>query len=287
MKGVQYEMIGPGASQSISFDRQGWITEIEAFATDDQGHRLQDQSFLCHSTFHYGRVFEKRHPRLTLDEGVQTVRLPDGFGMPIRPDAPYRIDMMLQNHEPSLDRRLAVETRIKVRYEGDGPPLKSLVHFALAAEEPADHPKSVDAKDWAVWWLTPGHHRLERPIQLPVDGRVHFMTAHVHRYAVSIKLVDTDTGKILFEGRPVEDSKRNLLSTPIYSSAEGFPVRANQPLMFSVDYDIPPNTKAIAMATLHLLLHPDREGDWDESTDRSRRLYDPEKDDDEEEVHHH
>lgn len=262
VQGVQMDMMGPASYQTFGFDRPGWVTDFETYQMQD-GRLLQTTEFLCHSDVIYSRVHLKQ-PVMTidLDEGNHHIHLPDGFGFPVYSNRMYAVGMMLKNADPNLDTTLESVTKLTVHYaDKESPPLKSLVQFPLHPPVKQKGLKTLEAKDWYVWWMNAGHHQLEGRMTVPISGRVHFITVHLHRYATEVLLSDAKTGTVLFQGKTREDAERNLIATPFYSDVQGFPIKADQPLNMTITYDVPTGVQAVAMGTFHLFIHPDNEDD--------------------------
>jgi hypothetical protein len=252
LKGVQHAMIGPKAVQTVLFDEPGWIVSFDSFVTDERGRRRADQSAFCHTTFHYGRYDQPQHPRVTVDEGVHRIAFPKGFGFKVRPDAMYMLDMMLQSEDPDKDETLSVRTELDFRPERPGTALRSLTHYFIHVWPRGPQVRTLDSREWGVWWVPKGRHRYESVTPAPASGRVHFMTVHLHRGAAEYELADDASGRVLHRGVVRSDARGEIAEVPVYSSAEGFPLTAGQPVRLSVVYDNPSDKPLVAMATLHL-----------------------------------
>lgn len=254
LKGVQHAMIGPRGSQTVLFDEPGWIASFESYVVDAQGRRREDQSAFCHTTFHYGRYDLPPHPRVTVDEGVHRIAFPRGFGFKVRADAMYMLDMMLQSDDPAKDETLSVLTELDFRPERPGTALRSLTHYYIHLWPRGPEVRTLDRREWGVWWVPKGRHRYESVTSVPVSGRVHFMTAHLHRGAAEYELADDATGRVLFRGVVRSDARGRIARVPVYSSAEGFPLSAGQPVRLRVVYENASDEPLVAMTTLHLFV---------------------------------
>jgi hypothetical protein len=74
-----------------------------------------------------------------------------------------------------------------------------------------------------------------------VDGRIIAISGHVHEYAQSLKLTDMNTGKVLWEGKPVLNPEGKVARMPVTNFAGRWGVRLlrSHKYRVSVIYDNP------------------------------------------------
>lgn len=259
-----------------------WVTGFDVQIRAPDGAGPASEEFLCHSNLNVDAAsYALRHdtelrssPRLfTLSQGQRSVRLPEGFGLPLRSDQPLQVETQALNHNV-VDRSVAVRHRLELDYVRDADldaPLVPLVQQAVFGYVLAEGPDpyfglppgaepdafgthcvpGVDAGDSgfnlvdeygrhfsSFWVVPPGRHSyrsrvLPSMLELPWDTTVHHIAAHVHPWAESIALVDRTSGETVYEAR-VRQAERGIGLADV----EVFSSAAGIPLYRDHTYDL-------------------------------------------------
>lgn len=116
------------------------------------------------------------------------------------------------------------------------------------------------------WMVPPGKHTyttdVSAQMELPYDTTAHLITGHLHPYGRSMRLVDKNSGKILFEitSRDFSD-KIGVERMSELQSLKGVTMRKDSQLELVAEYDNTTDHPIDAMAIMYLYLaeSPDRE----------------------------
>jgi hypothetical protein len=281
-------MQGPYDQVFFEVDDLDWVAALRTEVVDaGSGDKLGDELF-CHS-----QLQQLNATRLMVTAtGSEEIRFPEGFAMPVTrilsglpPDQRKltMLGMVLNNHEPDMDRDVRV--RATVEYwtdedlEGRAPP-KKLYKVGLAMSvrhleeiETAEglftaadaNAQCVTMPGYDTHWIVPPGPQTTRMRWwdfLPIDATVHYAVVHLHNYGVYFRLTDVTTGEMLWETRVVNEPDRMQISRiPVYSSAEGFPIFADHEYEIEAHYDNTSGRDVDAMASIYLYYHPSRDVD--------------------------
>jgi hypothetical protein len=197
----------------------------------------------------------------TLSEGQTEVRLPDGFGIPLRSDEPLSVTAQVLNHNHKGD-PVRVRQRVTVHFVRDRALPRPLVPlyqrgvntlvrvdgpsggYGEEVEEHAAHDhggadgmaadtmpyRDKKGRSFAGHWVVkPGrevnHTLVTKILELPYDTTIHYIAVHLHPFAESLELRDLTTGTTVFRSgtRPFPD-RIGLAHVDSYSSVEGIPI---------------------------------------------------------------
>lgn len=139
-------MTGPGSEDRVVLF-QGetpepellWLTGYEVDITSPDGEDVLSQEFMCHTNLEMDALFHRRHfpsgfrtsPRVfTLSQGQRRLRLPAGFGIPVRSDQPTSVDTQVLNHNLT-GADLRVRHRVAVEFVRDRDLTGKIVPLAL------------------------------------------------------------------------------------------------------------------------------------------------------------
>lgn len=130
-------MRGPSAKQEMTLGDPGektellWIVAYDAVVTEADGATPLSQEFMCHSNVSLlrrerflrflptGMLPNVPHPRLfSLAQGQLSIRLPEGFGVPILSDQPLGLDAQVLNHNIH-DRAFELRQRLGIEFIRD------------------------------------------------------------------------------------------------------------------------------------------------------------------------
>jgi hypothetical protein len=92
----------------------------------------------------------------------------------------------------------------------------------------------------------------EATIELPFNGRIHFLGAHIHPHGESVELHNLTRHERVWKGKKKTDSKGEMVGMDVYSSREGYPVRAGEKYRITSAYDNPTDHWIDAMAGLFI-----------------------------------
>lgn len=256
LAGKHLPMFGPHIDKTVRFKRNGLVTGFSDRVLDEGKKPVDDDSIWCHTSLIWPDLSpdKLRKDRLILGEGIRKIIFPDGFGFPIRASAPYRLNMMLQSQDESLNRDYYFSVGIHIAEEGKGPRLKNLFLLPLSV---GHHDAKESISGWGDWWVPPRQRQLKsKSFTMPVSGTIHVMAPHLHRYATRLTLKEQNSGRVLYDEAPLEDGERRLTKVPYYSSRVGLPREKGRSYELSVVYDNPSSEKISVMAGLYLFIHP-------------------------------
>jgi hypothetical protein len=104
-----------------------------------------------------------------------------------------------------------------------------------------------------LFWVPPGRHEKQTTFELPFNGRVHFIGAHIHPHAKSIRLDNVTRGEQVWDGRAQEDSKGRTTGMAVYSDVTGYGVKAGEVYKLTSTYENPTDVPIDAMAGAFLV----------------------------------
>jgi hypothetical protein len=173
------------------------------------------------------------HRLFTLVPGREEIRLPDGFGIPMRTSEPLEfLSMALNLNAPRPDKRIRFATEITTSVD---PSLKPVFRRALychvtstpettprpdamcvspAAAGPGGYAASCgpDMQDFKPAWIEerfgknqimnwivpPGRHfytnDVTAQLNIPKDTTIHYATGHLHPYGAKLELIEENAG---------------------------------------------------------------------------------------------
>lgn len=246
-----------------------WITGYEAVMVGPDGEAPRSQQFMCHNTLGVHRGLDEHRKifgappygtrRLfTLSQGQNSVKLPEGFGIPLVSSEKLMLQSQVLNlNESAIGQK--VRHKISAHYikdsevKGEMTPLcifpaaiNVLAMDPNAREMPFD-PEEVgcavdagggpttDAKEEGLhytghWVVNPGRETRRSKVRkpFPFDTTVHYIAIHVHPFAETLEFWDKTTGELLhtFHCNQVEEGV-GLKSIDYYSDPKGIPVFAD------------------------------------------------------------
>jgi hypothetical protein len=275
-----------------------WIVGYEASIVDADSHAPMSAEYMCHSNAdldmaRHRQIFGwKKWPNrrlFTLSEGQSEVKLPEGFGVPIRSDEPLLVTAQVLNHN-HVGPPVRVRQRVTVHFIRDRAarrplvPLyqtsvSTLVHlegpageYGTPADEHAHHgsPEGMAAdtipfrdKSGRVfsghWVIKPGRDERRTPVNgwLDLDGdqTIHFVSVHMHPFAESIALRDVTSGQTIVASKSENHAERVGLSRVEQIAApQGIPLRKDHTYELVSAYNNTSSVDRSAMAVLYLYL---------------------------------
>src|SRR5262245_6864451 len=140
-------MTGPQSTQPVVLLESEtpellWVTGFRAVVVGSDGETPASQEFMCHSNLDLNMDLPKRlfglhreaaNRVFTLSQGQQEIEFPEGFGLPVMSDEPFKLTTQVLNHNIE-GRSFEVRHKVTIDFVRDGDlvtPLKPL--FQLAA----------------------------------------------------------------------------------------------------------------------------------------------------------
>lgn len=263
---IYHSMTGPTASYPCKLEEGKphllWFTDYSIEVTDKTGTEIMSKDFMCHNNLNFkigeylqhlglserrGSINERY---MTLTQGQDSVKFPEGFGVPLFSDNNIRVSAQVLNHNifpVSLD----VRHRIKfgyVRNEDIKKPLIPLYKHTLyimvpvkrgsmlSEESCVQECAPVDVKNiktmpdgtsYASHWIVKkGRDTIKADITPLVDLKenttMHLANVHLHSYCESLVLRDVTTGTDVYTSYVKNYPDRTGMDKiDYYSSVEG------------------------------------------------------------------
>ena len=234
----------PYAMKNLRFDERVWVISYRTDILNVNG-KTPRENYLCHTFLADQRVAQHDEDELRgiySDAFTPEIRLPVGFGIPVLPDETLHW-MPMFNNRGAESVRVQMRVLLRVIREKDRvKPLKPL-HSSL---------RSVQVPH--LFFVPPGKDERQVTFSLPINGRIHFLGTHIHPYGVSIELYNTSRNEQVWKcvrKKPPDGPME------VYSSAEGYPVKAGEIYRIRSVYENTTNEKIDAMAGLFILYSPD------------------------------
>jgi hypothetical protein len=234
-----------------------WVTGYEAAIVDADSKQPKSSEFMCHSNVdldmaRHRQIFGwKKYPSrrlFTLSEGQTEVKLPDGFGIPLRSDEPLSVTAQVLNHNYH-GAPIRVRQRITVHFIRDRAlqrPLIPLYQRGINTLVRLDGPNGAfnsdtmdmeahdhgEAEGMAAdsipyhdhdgrtftghWVVKPGRDVRTTSINgwlgMQQDLTIHYVSVHLHPFAESLQLRDATTGQTVLASRAENRPERIGLS---------------------------------------------------------------------------
>jgi hypothetical protein len=263
LKGVQKQMQGPTTSADRVFHKAGWITAFSVHVVDGKGRDRDHDHVFCHTAVEgtvnadYPDNVRLEGLHLTLGDGQNEIRFPEGFGIPVESSTSYRVVSMLHSDDPAMDGVFSFATRMETADAGNGAALKALSDVEVSVKGDGGR----DCHGIPALEILPGRHSFEKEFVMPLSGRVHYIQTHMHRYAEEVALEDRATGKILYRGVVKQDPAHYPEELPRYSSVEGFPIEKGRRYVVRLTSFNPTDETDEGMALMRIYVHADSSAD--------------------------
>ena len=211
---------------------------------------------------------------------MESYHYPEGFGFPIKANEYLYLSTQILNHNLK-ESLFGVRHKVSIFHKADSPdlkPLRPLTVFMMLpydGENPFDNEAAktdpsvcipVETKNHSYqdsdgnmrsghWVVFPGKqtYRSDISAQLEVKDslQVHHVATHLHPFATSLKLINTDTQKVLFTADAENHLDRvGLAKITEYSSTEGFTLYADQQYELVLEVNNTSTTKQDMMASM-------------------------------------
>lgn len=230
-----------GAMRHYSFGEPVWVIGYQTEVVDAAGREVRE-NHVCH-TFFGDQMVDQRSDREIVgvysDHYTHAIRLPEGFGLYFAADETLHWMAMFNNRadRPVRVRMKAIVTLIRERDRRQA--MQKLYSTLRSVQVPH------------LYFVPPGRHEQSAAFELTLNGRVHYMGAHLHPHGVSIELVNSTRRETVWKEsvgtqRPAESG------VGVYSSAEGYAVSSGDKFRLTAVYDNPTRDVIDAMAGLYL-----------------------------------
>jgi hypothetical protein len=239
-----------GSMVHFRFPEPVWIIGYETEIYDGAG-RPPTENYLCHTFIgnHHveqlktldGKVIASEMKGLFSDAFTKSVHLPDGFGIQLTPNEDMEWMPMFNNRTDDYA-RVAMRAVIYVIRECD---LKKPMQPVYSVLESVKTPHLFD--------VPPGRHEQETTFELPFDGKLHLIGAHIHPYAKSVRLVNVTRTQAVWNGIVTEDAHGQTAGMPLYSDPKGYPVHAGDVFRLTSRYENPNDFPIDAMAGVFIV----------------------------------
>jgi len=234
----------PQAMKDFGFAEPVWVIGYKTDLLDAHGNSPKE-NYLCHTFFGDQRVDQQPDNELKgiySDAFTPEVRLPDGFGIPL-PAGERLYWMPMFNNRGDDPARVEMRVAITlIRVRDLKKPLRPLYASLRSVETPH------------LFFVPSGHDERQTTFKLAFDGRIHFLGTHLHPHGVSIELYNVSRKEQVWKGGRRGDSRGSM---EIYSSTDGYKVRAGETYRITSVYDNPGPEKIDAMAGLFMLYSRD------------------------------
>jgi hypothetical protein len=277
-----------------------WVVGYEAAIVDADTREPKSSEFMCHSNVdldmaRHRQIFGwQKYPSrrlFTLSEGQTNVRLPDGFGVPLRSDEPLSVTAQVLNHN-YRGAPVRVRQRVTVHFIRDRALKHSLVPlyqrgintlvrldgpgggFNTEVDEHAMHEhggaegmsadtmpyRDKEGRTFAGHWVVkPGREERRTPIngwlQMQQDLTIHYVSVHLHPFAESLQLRDVTTGDTVLSSNAENRPERiGLARVDQIASREGITLHKDHQYELVSRYDNTSGSDRTAMAVMYLYL---------------------------------
>jgi hypothetical protein len=277
-----------------------WVTGYEAAIVDADTRVEKSTEFMCHSNVdldmaRHRQLFgwEQKYPSrrlFTLSEGQTEVKLPDGFGVPLRSDEPLSVTAQVLNHNYH-GAPIRVRQRVTVHFIRDRALKKSLIplyqrgintlvrldgpgggyntavddhaaHMHASGDMSADDQpyKDKQGRTFAGHWVVkPGREVRRTPVngwlQMTSDLKVHYVAVHMHPFGESLRLIDKTTGDTVLASKAENRPERiGLARVEQIASPEGITLYKDHDYELESRYNNTSGTNRTAMAVMYLYM---------------------------------
>lgn len=276
-------MTGPHDRVKIDYSGMDCVTSVRTEVVDVVSGEPMSEEFFCHSQLQLSNEYRP----VVMATGISEVRLPQGFGLPLREmveslgDAKRPLTllgMVLNNHEANIHRWAKIRTTIEFLSAADAAGFKKLwrmeLPMAVEGVERFEVPVRAEEDDDLAtqcclvagmnthWIVPPGSQRTRNPCSFPFDSTIHFAAVHLHNHGVYMRLTDLTTGEVVWQADVVNEPDRvQIAEIKTYSSAEGLRVHAAHDYEIEACYKNATDRDIDAMAMMYLYLAKSADGD--------------------------
>jgi hypothetical protein len=276
-----------------------WLTGIDSELVDADTEQVISPEFFCHSNLTLTNMERDRtrtanitpcaEGRLfTLVPGRLSIRLPEGFGIPLYADESVdHLTMALNLNEQPKPVDIRFRTNVQfVRESTLQHPLKPLFRRSVYGYEPigkaSPHTmcmggdnkgaacgpfittaastaflRSLGTTNTVHWMIPPGHYEshvdVTDQIQLPFDTTAHYVTGHLHPFGKSIQLIDKTLDQVVLTIKSKDwHDKRGVAAIDEISTPDGIALHNDHAYELVTTYHNPTREPIDAMSILYV-----------------------------------
>ena len=250
-------MRGPLETLDFVIPRDLWVTGFSIQIHDEKGLSQPPQAYLCHASVATG----DNKNIVVMVTGQDEVILPPGFGLKLERGQAMSFRFMPISTDPAANKNLYADLVLHAADLKQGERLKRL-WFVGDKVEANDCgmpvPKDLLHAQHHWLWLIPPHQKkiIVNQFSFPASGRLHYISGHLHRYGVWMRLADPG-GKTLWRGETTLFKDGLVHKMPVYSDAKGIRVEKGKQYIFESEYDNPLEESLESMSQLYMYLLPD------------------------------
>lgn len=231
------------AMKDLRFAERVWVIGYRTEISDAAG-KAPRENYLCHTFFGDQRVMQREDQEMRgiySDAFTPEVRVPEGFGIVLGPDD--RLHWMpMFNNRSEHSARVEMKVRVTlIRGKDLRKPLRPLYANLRSVQVPH------------LYFVPPGRDEKRVTFEIPFDGAIHFLGTHIHPHGESIELFNVSRSERVWEGKGKHDSNGRMTAMDVFSSVEGYPVRAGELYRVTAVYNNPTGDRIDAMAGLFML----------------------------------
>ena len=228
----------PGAAKVLRFAEAAWVIGYKAEILDVEGKK-PGENYLCHTFLGDQRVMQHQDREMKAvysDAFTREIRFPEGFGIRFGPEDKLNWMPLFNNRGERLA-RVQMRCEIELIREKDlEKPLRRLYSTLRSVKMPH------------LFFVPPGRHESQATFQLPFNGRIHFIGAHIHPHGESMELYNASRQERVWLGSRKNDPQGRMVGMEVYSSEEGYAVQAGDTYRLKSTYNNPTQHDIDAMA---------------------------------------
>jgi hypothetical protein len=228
----------PQAVKILQFPEAVWVVGYKAEILDDEGNKPLE-NHLCHTFLGDQRVMqhEDREMRAVYSDAfTDEIHFPEGFGIRFGPEDKLKWMPLFNNRGERLVRvRMRCEIDL-IREKDIKQPLRRLYSTLRSVRVPH------------LFFVPPGRHESQATFQLPFNGTIHFIGTHIHPHGEAIELYNVSRQESVWQGHRKNDPEGRTIGMEVYSSQEGYAVRAGDSFNVKSIYVNPTRQEIDAMA---------------------------------------
>ena len=233
----------PRAMKDVRVAEPVWIVGYRTEIRDSRG-KPPLENYLCHTFLGDQRVTQHEDQELKgiySDAFTPEVRLPEGFGILVKADENLHWMPMFNNRGEDSTRVSMRVVLSAIRVKDLKKPLTPLYSTLQSVTVPH------------LYFVPPGRDEKSTTFKPSFDGRIHFLGTHIHPYGLSVELFNMSRKERVWEGKRRLDAQGRMVAMDVYSSAEGYPVRAGETYRITAVYENSTKAPIDAMAGLYVL----------------------------------
>lgn len=264
---IYKSMEGPKASTHFQIDASKnnlvWITSFDTKALSTNEVDILSNDYICHtnidfydgehySRWHLNHRIGEQYPRLTsMSNGIESYKLPDGFGFPVFTNENLFVVSQLLNHNIK-GKTFSIKHKVTLGIapnNSDIKPLMSKTVFVMLPynnENPFEIPAGnnpemclpVETKNHSYiddsgnhlsghWVIFPNKkasykYDITKQLQLKDSTTMHHIAVHLHPFSETLTLRDKTKDSVLFVSKAINyTDKTGLKSVPYFSDEKG------------------------------------------------------------------